>query len=222
MYRGMSSQEDAILTAHTYTTTTRKKSGQAASIRPTLHAGRLLGRPTAHHTRTHTSARRPPARTRPRPSGRRAGGPSPAAPSRASRAPAARRRRPPAAAARAATLSPAPPHGASTTRARGGGGGGGGPRRPRSRRPAAHRPGRGGSSLLRTCAGKGGQASTICGPTGVRTARRPCVAVTSLWRPGAPPPWPCRAARARDSKRMLWDASPTLVHRANPSIRCRR
>ena len=130
MYRGMRRQKESTLTAHAYTTTTRKRSGQAASLRPTLHASRLLGRPTAHRTRTHTSASRPPARTRHRPSGRRAGGSSPAAPSRASRAPAARRRRPQTAAARAATLSPAPPHGTSTTRARGRGGGGRSPRRP--------------------------------------------------------------------------------------------
>ena len=34
-----------------------------------------------------------------------------------------------------------------------------------------------------------------------------------------PAAMPARAARVRDSKRVLWDASPMLVHRAKPSIR---
>ena len=118
----------------------------------------------------HTSTRRTPACTRTRPYGRRPGASSPGAPSRTSHGHATRPRRPRAAIARATAPSPARTQHIVDTRAKGRRWRRRRPRPPRRRRQVARRPGRGGSRPAAYLRRQGGEAKTICGPTGVRSA----------------------------------------------------
>ena len=118
----------------------------------------------------HTSARRTPACTRTRPYGRRPGASSPGAPSRTSHGHAARPRRPRTAIARATAPSPARTPHIVDARAKGRRWRRRRPRPPPSRRQVVCRPGRGGGRPAAYLRRQGGEAKTICGPTGVRSA----------------------------------------------------
>ena len=73
--------------------------------------------------------------------------------------------------------------------------------------------------LLRTCEGKGGKQRRSAGRPECGRPHRPHTRGMQLDAAAMPAAMPARAARVRDSKRVLWDASPMLVYRANPSIR---
>ena len=174
VYTAGSNVQYEILKVQVHTTAARKESPWTASSRPTRYVNRVFAAPRpAYSTCTpdsHTSARRTPARTRTRPYGSRPGASSSGAPSRASHGHAASPRRPRTAIARATAPSPARTPHIVDARAKGRRWRRRRPRPPPSRRQVVCRPGRGGGRPAAYLRRQGGEAKTICGPTGVRSA----------------------------------------------------